>query len=122
MSQIVVFSKQNSVPESDTPRLDRQVSGLPLRTTWNHFTNATEEVFSGVWESEVGSWRIEMGAREDEFFHVLRGRCRLHAEDGTVFDCAAGESLVIPAGFKGLFEVIEPLCKHYMIVDRKPHS
>jgi uncharacterized cupin superfamily protein len=33
-------------------------------------------------------------------------------------DVAAGESVVIPAGFKGVFHVLEPLTKHYMIVDR----
>jgi uncharacterized cupin superfamily protein len=56
---------------------------------------------------------------EDEFFFVTKGRCRLHADDGVVVECAAGESLVIPAGFSGVFEVIETMEKHYMIVDRR---
>lgn len=105
-------------PAFDHPRPDRLVSGNPQRTTWNHYTNASDEVFAGVWSSEMGSWRIAMGEREDELFFVTAGRCRLTADDGHSVDCAAGQSLLIPAGFRGVFEVLEPLTKHYMIVDR----
>lgn len=105
-------------PEYDRPRPERLILGNPLRTTWNHYTNASGEVFAGIWSSEVGAWRIEMGDREDELFFVTAGRCRLTAEDGHQIECSGGQSLVIPAGFRGVFEVLEPLTKHYMIVDR----
>ncbi len=119
MSGIILFKDHVSVPEFDTPRAERRIRGNPQRTTWNHYTNESGEVYSGVWRCEPGSWRIEMGATEDEFFFVTHGRCRLQADDGRSWVCAAGESLVIPAGFCGVFEVIETLEKHYMIVDRK---
>jgi uncharacterized cupin superfamily protein len=67
----------------------------------------------------VGSWRIEMGATEDEFFFVTAGRCRLTSETGVAVEAGPGESLVIPAGFKGVFAVLEPMQKHYVIVERK---
>jgi len=105
--------------EHDHPRAERLVRGNPLRSTWNHYSNASGEVYAGIWACEPGAWRIEMGEREDEFFFVTRGRCRLHDEQGAVVDCAAGQSLVIPAGFRGVFEVIEAMEKHYMIVDRQ---
>jgi len=119
MSSIVLFSQQTTAPEFDHPREERRVSGNPKRTTWNHYTNASGEFYSGVWGSEVGSWRIEMGATEDEFFFVTEGRCRLVDEAGVAFEARAGESLIIPAGFKGMFEVLEPMKKHYVIVERK---
>jgi uncharacterized cupin superfamily protein len=119
MSKIIAFHEQNTAPELDYPREERRLEGKPQRSTWNHFTNDTGEVYSGVWACEVGSWRIEMGEREDEFFFVTEGRCQLIDEAGHAVEVGAGQSLVIPAGFKGVFHVLEPMKKHYMIVDRK---
>jgi uncharacterized protein len=106
-------------PEHDHPRPERLIAGDPRRTTWNHYTNDSGEVFAGVWSSEIGHWRIAMGEREDELFFVTAGRCRLTADDGHAVECGAGQSLVIPAGFSGSFEVLEAMTKHYMIVERK---
>jgi uncharacterized cupin superfamily protein len=113
------FDLETVEPEHDHPRPDRLLSGNPQRTTWNHYTNASGEVFAGIWSSEVGAWRIVMGEREDELFFVTSGRCRITADDGHTVECAAGQSLLIPSGFSGVFEVIEPLTKHYLIVDRR---
>ena len=119
MPSIIAFGRQTVHPEYDCPRPDRVIEGNPRRTTWNHYANASGEVFAGVWASEVGSWRIEMGDTEDEFFFVTEGRCRLTDENGVSVEVGPGESLVIPAGFTGAFAVLEPVKKHYMIVDRK---
>ena len=72
-----------------------------------------------MWGSEVGSWKIVFGEREDEFFYVTEGRCRVIDEAGNVSEAGPGDALVIPAGFKGVFEVVEPMKKHYVIVERK---
>ncbi|QNM97917.1 cupin domain-containing protein [Chitinimonas koreensis] len=117
---IVHFSQQATAPEYDHPREERRLQGNPLRTTWNHFTNASGEVYAGVWGCEPGSWRIAFGPDEDEFFFVTEGRCRVIDEAGHAVEAGPGESLVIPAGFKGVFEVLEPMKKHYVIVERKP--
>lgn len=115
----IAFTKQSTQPEYDYPRPERLVAGNPRRTTWNHYTNDSGEVYAGVWACEVGSWKIEMSATEDEFFFVTKGRCRLTDEHGVAVEAGPSESLVIPAGFKGEFAVLEPMKKHYMIVDRK---
>jgi uncharacterized protein len=119
MSAITLFSRQDTIPEFDYPREERRLAGNPMRTTYNHFTNSSGEVFAGVWSSEIGSWRIVFGETEDEFFFVTEGRCRLIDEAGHAAEAGPGESLVIPAGFKGVFEVVEPMKKHYVIVERK---
>ena len=119
MSSVILFSQQTTSAEQDYPRPERRAAGNPLRTTWNHFTNDSGEVVAGVWASEVGSWRIEFGAHEDEFFFVTEGRCRIIDEAGNAAEAGVGESLVIPANFKGVFEVLESMKKHYVIVERK---
>jgi uncharacterized protein len=119
MPSIVLFNQQRTTPEKDSPRADRRIEGSPIRTTWNHYTNSSGEIFAGEWTSEVGSWRVEFGPTEEEFFHVLEGCVRLTSDDGVVADIGPGESLVIPAGFRGTFAVIKPVRKHYMIVERK---
>jgi uncharacterized cupin superfamily protein len=119
MAHVIAFTGQQTAPDVDHPAPERRVRGNPARTTWNHYTNDSGEVFSGVWSSEAGSWRIFMGPTEDEFFFVVSGRCRLVDETGHAVEAGPGESLLIPAGFTGTFDVLEPMVKHYMIVDRR---
>lgn len=118
MPHVIRLDPNAVAPEIDYPRPERLVKGNPKRTTWLTYENGTGEVFAGIWSCEVGAWRIEMGEREDEHFFVTAGACLLTADDGHAVTCRAGESLVIPAGFRGTFAVLEPLTKHFMIVDR----
>lgn len=106
-------------PEEDRPRPERLLHGNPLRRTWNVVDAALPagRLYTGVWHCEPGRWRIAMGPDEHELFTVLRGRCRVHAEDGHFEEAGPGEALHIPAGFTGSFEVLEPLAKTYAIVD-----
>ena len=116
---IQLFCEQQTEAEIDYPRPERLVNGNPKRTTWNHFTNHSGEVFMGVWACEVGSWQIEMGLGEDEYFYVTEGAGALIETDGTRREFRVGDAVIIPAGFKGIFEVTEPMKKHYVIIDRQ---
>ncbi|MCE1160549.1 MAG: cupin domain-containing protein [Burkholderiales bacterium] len=118
-TRIQLFREQNTAAEFDHPRSDRLVNGNPQRTTWNHFTNRSGEMFVGVWASEVGSWRIEMGETEDEYFYVIEGSGAIIEENGERRSFTVGDVVIIPAGFKGIFEVSTPLKKHYVIVERQ---
>ena len=118
MTKVISFNHQTIEAEVDYPRPERRLIGTPKRTTQNHFTNDSGEVFSGVWTCEVGSWKIEFGASEDEFFYVTKGRCRVIDEAGVAVEAGVGDALVIPANFKGIFEVLEPMSKHYVICER----
>lgn len=104
-------------PEVDHPKPERLLRGNPQRETWNLVDEpVTGRLYVGVWRCEPGHWRIEMGAAERELFTVLAGRCRVHADDGSFEEAGPGEAIVIPAGFRGSFEVLEPLTKTYAIV------
>jgi len=116
MKTIVKFDPPSTPPEIDFPREERREIGAPERRTWVLYESAPAGLVAGIWECEVGRWRIQMDPTEHEYMMVLAGRCRLHATDGTYTEAKAGEALVIPAGFAGSFEVLERVRKHFVIV------
>jgi uncharacterized cupin superfamily protein len=118
--KLTAFSAAETAPSFDRPRPERLVAGNPARTTWEHYGNATGEMSCGVWACEVGAWRIAFDEHSGEFFHVLEGRIRISDSAGHATEFGPGEACVIPAGFTGVFEVLEPVKKHYVMVKRKP--
>jgi uncharacterized cupin superfamily protein len=113
---IVKFDPPATAPEIDFPREERRENGAPERRTWVLYESAPAGLFAGIWECEVGRWRIQMDPTEHEYMVVLAGRARLHAPGGTFTEVGPGEALVIPAGFAGSFEVLERVRKHFVIV------
>lgn len=111
---IILFRDNNPPSEDGAPKPERVTKGDPRFRSWNHYTDTSERFFSGVWESSPGQWRIEYD--ETEFCAILSGRSVIHSDDGQQWDVGAGDSFVIPAGFKGRWEVIETTRKLYVIV------
>lgn len=113
---LTAFAHADTPASFDHPRPDRLVDGNPLRTTWNHFER--DGMSAGLWSCEPGAWRIAFADDTDEFFHVLSGRIRITDEAGLAREFGPGAACVIPAGFKGVFEVLEAVTKHYVFVKR----
>lgn len=115
---ITVFSQQQPEPVFDHPRAERRVRGNPLRTTHTHYVSADGQLDCGVWACEPGAWRIVFADSKEEFFCVLQGRVRLSDEAGLAVEIGPGEAAVIPAGFRGVFEVLEPVRKYFVVRER----
>lgn len=107
-----------AAPEIDHPLPGRREVGDPERRTWVLYESASEGLSAGIWECEPGRWRIEFGPHEHEYFIVLEGLCRVHDAEGRAEAFGPGQAVVLPPGFKGSFEVIERLRKHFVIVER----
>ena len=65
-----------------------------------------------------------MGAKsvnytEEEVCVILEGRVRLTDLDGNAKEFVAGSTFVLPAGFKGTWETLEPVKKVYVIWQAK---
>jgi uncharacterized cupin superfamily protein len=118
MPKLTVFSAQSPEAAFDRPRPDRLVAGNPLRTTWEHFASPTGDLNCGIWACEKGAWNIAFAPGKDEFFCIIEGRIRITDSDGAAGEFRPGEAGVIPAGFKGCFEVLEPVRKYYVVIDR----
>jgi hypothetical protein len=104
-------------PEAEKGRPGDVISGRPETSLQNYYTDKSGSFFSGVWESTAGKWRVSYS--EDEFCAILQGKVTLTADGGKTETFVAGDAFVIPAGFKGTWETIEPVRKFYAIHERK---
>ncbi|MCR6626835.1 MAG: cupin domain-containing protein [Pseudoxanthomonas sp.] len=94
---------------------ERLVTGQPQQTVGNAYSTQDDRFHCGVWEGGVGAWRVQY--TEHEFCHLLSGRVRLRGDDGSEVLLEAGQSFVVPAGFTGLWEVLETARKLYAIYE-----
>lgn len=103
-------------PPADVSTPGEVLAGRPVTTLHNYYSSSDEKFFSGVWESTVGSWRVNY--TEDEFCTLLAGKAVLRGDDGSSQTFVAGDAFVIPAGFTGSWETVEPVRKLYAIYQR----
>ncbi|HAC56864.1 cupin domain-containing protein [Parvibaculum sp.] len=111
----VPFDITEIAPEKGAPDPARVLSGKPRNRVWNLYSSPDGKFFSGIWESEPGEWRIEY--TEHEFCHILEGVSRITPAGGEPMTVRQGDAFVIPAGFKGVWEVVERTRKHYAIYE-----
>jgi uncharacterized protein len=114
---IIDFSTATATDEASRPSPERLLSGDPVQTVRNLFSDPSGQFFAGTWSSSPGRWRVSY--TENEFCHLLDGVIRITDEQGIEKDFAAGSSFVVPAGFSGIWEVIEPARKLYAIFESR---
>jgi len=69
---------------------------------------------AGVWECTPGGWEIV--ARSDtEVAYILSGRARLTERGGPAVEIGPGDTVVLPAGWSGRWDVLETVCKLYVV-------
>ena len=102
-------------PPVEAGRPGNVVSGAPTTRLQNYFSDGTGQFFSGIWESSPGKWRVSYA--ENEFCEILSGRVILTGADGQRQEFKAGDAFVIPAGFEGTWETVEPVRKWYAIFE-----
>ena len=88
-------------------------SPLPTQFVRNAYTDATGRFFGGIWRSSEGAWRVSY--TENELCVLTGGRVRISDDAGRSWTFRPGDCFVMPAGFEGLWEVLEPAEKFYAI-------
>jgi uncharacterized cupin superfamily protein len=114
MSEPIFFQGLDAPEETGAPRRERVIAGAPTFVTQVAYQSADEAVAAGVWSCSVGAWRIEYD--ELEYCRILSGRGALVSEDGRRFAIMAGDAFLIPPGFKGVWEVSEPMKKQFVVI------
>jgi len=111
----IIDFREPAGTETSVPAADRLIAGLPTTSVTNRYSDASGQFFAGDWSSSPGKWRVEYA--EHEFCHLLQGRVVLTADDGRKWQFGPGDAWVIPAGFKGTWETVEPAHKRYAIFE-----
>lgn len=98
--------------EEKAVEADRLVEGSPRTvSTLDHARD--DKIFAGEWSATAGAWRVKY--EEWEFCHVLEGACELVPDGGEAVRYGAGDSFIIEPGFSGVWRVIEPMKKRYVV-------
>lgn len=118
MPELIAFTDPAPAAVEDRPAAERAIGTPPRRLTAERYTAEGGALSIGDWACEPGAWRIRFHDDRHEFFHVLEGRLRITDEHGRAREFGPGDACVIPAGFVGVFEVIEPVRKRYVMIDR----
>lgn len=92
---------------------DRVVDGDPHHETQVHFRSPDGVVLAGTWTSTPGKWRAFTD--RDEYCHIISGHCALISETGERWEFRAGQSFLIPNGFRGYWEILDTTTKHFVI-------
>ncbi|BCM25012.1 cupin domain-containing protein [Methyloradius palustris] len=124
INDVIDFATNTVEPEYGTVPQERVVTGISSdanveikMTTFNHYTDPTEQFFAGIWHSSVGAKTVNY--TEEEVCYILEGRVRLTDAAGNAKEFGAGSTFVLPAGFKGTWETLEAIKKIYVIWQAK---
>lgn len=99
--------------ESGAPLPERVLSGTPRFRTWTFDVRDAETLFSGVWESSPGKWRIAYD--EWEFCSILSGRSIVTRDGGPAETLVAGDVFILEPGFSGTWETVETTRKVFVV-------
>lgn len=113
MVEIVVLPTTPIGDLGEAIAAEKLVSGAPRTGARPAYENEAAGFYTGIWESEVGAWRVAY--EEDELCVILAGRVRLTGADGAAREFGPGDAFVVPRGFTGVWETLEPVRKIYAI-------
>jgi uncharacterized protein len=76
---------------------------------------AGEQARTGLWECGIGTFTAVRDG-EHEICYIVSGRASLHDATGSVTEIVPGTVLALPAGWKGTWEVHEPVEKMFVLI------
>lgn len=117
IQQIVDFAQVLTEAERYRPAAEKVLKGDPEQVVFNHYSSPCGQFAAGVWEGAPGQWRVNY--TEHEYCEIVHGVSVLRDEAGAAKTLRAGDRFVIPAGFKGTWEVLEACRKIYVMFEAK---
>lgn len=116
IQQIVDFAQSTPSAEHYRPASEKILKGDPEQQVKNHYASPCGQFNAGFWEGAVGQWTVSYS--EHEYCEILQGVSVLRDAHGNAKTVRAGDRFVIPAGFSGTWEVLEPCRKVYVIFEQ----
>ena len=115
LNRVVKF-QENTVVEILHPQLPSEmiVGGSSAQRNWVHYSESSQQFTAGIWSSEPGFVSFETIAYPfDDFMHLLSGKVKLTDIEGHVQIFSTGDIFLIPKGWRGTWETVEPTRKLY---------
>ncbi|RVU32832.1 cupin domain-containing protein [Neptunomonas marina] len=113
IDQVVSFNDHPVPLQPFVTPPERLIAGDPAQTIALYTNELDGKLIAGLWESEPGKW--EAVAQRREFCVILEGRVIISDEAGGEKVYTAGDSFMLPYGFKGYWEVTE-FCRKYFVI------
>ena len=117
MSSAIVRLDGQQAADVSEPPADRLLAGSPQLEVRNFFTDTTQQFFAGRWSATRGKWRVRY--TENELCVMTAGRVVIENERGERASFGPGDAFVVPAGFSGIWEVVEDCSKIYAIFEAR---
>ncbi len=118
IQHIIDFAQATTAAEHYQTAADKMIAGQGAQSVRNHYSSPCGQFAAGVWEgSTPGIWHIHY--TEHEYCEILSGVAIIRDEEGNAKTLRAGDRFVIPAGFRGTWEVVEPCRKIYAVFEAK---
>jgi uncharacterized cupin superfamily protein len=114
-SKLKLFRDLPNTWEDASPAPEKIIKGAPIGYA-NEVVNGGDsgKLYCGIWRAEIGAWRVSYS--EWEYCYITKGRAKITENGGAEFEVCAGDAFTIDAGFEGVWEVLEPMEKHYVIL------
>lgn len=87
--------------------------GTPTMSTAVQHTTEDGKTISGTWQATVGSYHATFS--QYEFVHMIKGRIIITPDGGEPVEVGPGDAYVVEANFKGTWEILEPVVKHFVV-------
>ena len=92
------------------------LDGDPKQTGFVTDTEPKGVFVTGIWACTPGKYQVDQyHANCYEFGHILEGKVRVTDHEGDSAIYQAGDTIVTPKGFKGTWEVLEPIRKVFAV-------
>jgi len=112
---LVSIASFDETPQISEPAPDRVVNGRPVHRTWLYHQDPSSQFFVGKWACDSGAWRVVY--TEHEYCEMLEGSIRISDDAGGNRVVVAGDRFVVPAGFRGIWEILEPASKIFVVYE-----
>lgn len=118
MSTLTRIAATAAIDLAPAVAADRLLAGDPRQGAANAYSDPSGQFHAGIWAAEPATWRVHY--TEHEYCEILEGRIRMRHDDGAVEEVGPGDRFVVPAGWRGTWEVLERARKVYVIFEPAP--
>jgi len=115
MSSVILLNESATTPEHYYLPEEKRLVGNPKQTVWMQYTDPSQKFFVGIWQGEVGKWKISY--TEEEECLMLEGTCIITDKQGVAVTVKTGDRFVMPRGFEGTWEVVTPSKKTFVVYE-----